>query len=213
MLCQFLLYGKVSQLPSNFNGTLESKSWVLSSKCLLQSCHLVNTTLWDCAPVLSFHSPVTQRSGLSASFLGRGVTSGDSAPLASSSRSSLFLLMVVRSTGDRGTAGESQQGQPLQVILSRFVLKVSLSDTRTHVTIFIYERGRIFLNEYNFWLFPSKKKKKVSHSYSFLPASAPASHTLPLHKHIHERTQAHTYTSTQKDRPLVQQVTILRLRG
>ena len=199
MLCQFLLYGKVAQLPSNFNGTLESKSWVLSSKCLLQSCHLVNTTLWDCAPVLSFHSPVTQRSGLSASFLGRGVTSGDSAPLASSSRSSLFLLMVVRSTGDRGTAGESQQGQPLQVIFSRFVLKVSLSDTRTHVTIFIYERGRIFLNEYNFWLFPSKKKKKfLIPIHFFLPLLLPLTHSLctntSMRAHKHTRTQARRKT-------------------
>lgn len=106
-----------------------------------------------------------------------------------------------REMGDRGTAGQSQQWQPLQVILPGFVLRVLFGGTSTHVAIFICERGRIFLNGCNFWLFPCREKKRVSHSYSFLPASS----TL-LYKHTHADTHKHphTCTHTQKGRPLVQ---------
>ena len=68
--------------PNDFNGTLESKSWVLSCNYLLQPPLLVNMSSWGCPPVLSFHSPVTERSDLSSSSLWG--TSGDLAPLASS---------------------------------------------------------------------------------------------------------------------------------
>lgn len=60
--------------------------------------------------------------------------------------------MGTRGTGGQG--GESQHRQSLQVTLSGFVVEVSSGDTSTHVAIFIWERGRVFLNGCNFWLFP-----------------------------------------------------------
>jgi hypothetical protein len=92
--------------------------------------------------------------------------------------------------GDRGTAGQSQQWQPLQVILPGFVLRVLFGDTSTHVAIFICERGRIFLNGCNFWLFPSRGRKRVFHSYS-LPHFFCINTPMHIHTNIH--TRAHTH--------------------
>ena len=98
-----------------------------------------------------------------------------------------------RGTEDRGAAGRSQQWQPLQVILPGFVLKVSFGDTSTHVAIFICERGRIFLNGCNFWLFPYKKKKKfLIPIHVFLPLLLPLPHfciNTPMHTHTHTARQ------------------------
>lgn len=55
--------------PNDFKATLGSKSRVLSSSYVLQPPHLVNMPLWGFPPVLSFHSLITEGSGLWSSSL------------------------------------------------------------------------------------------------------------------------------------------------
>lgn len=63
--------------------------------------------------------------------------------------------------GPRPGGRESQGTEPAGTVsLSGsfwIVLKVAFGDTSTYVAIFIGERGRVFLNGYNFCLFPLKR--------------------------------------------------------
>lgn len=126
---------------------------------------------------------------------------------------SLPALPLSGSSGSMGYGGQkSKERKPAESASSRtppgFVLKVLFGDTSFHITIFICERDRIFLNGCNFWLFPLKKKSSFLVISSCLCFSV--SGTLVLYKHTHAHThtpadpQTHTYT--QAGRPLVQQL-------
>ena len=187
----------------------------LSSGDQLQPPHLVNTALWGQPPMLC--SPVTERSDFWA-LPWRG-TSGDPDLLASGPLRNVIAPaapLLCQDAGDAehwlptplalppdhrlgtqgtGEQGESQQRPPLQVALPRFVLKVLFSHTSTHIAVFICERGRIFLSRCHFWLFHSKKR--ISHFYSFLPASASAINS-HMYTCVHPRTHTGSWTSVQQ---------------
>lgn len=158
-----------------------------------------------------------------------GDTSGNLAPLASGPSNGITLLLpppFARMLGEarhgcpfpqearahggpepRRARGESQQRQSLQGTRSGSVWKVAFGDTSTHVAIFIGERGRVFLNGCNFWLFPSKRNFSflfISPCLCFLHTSSVRTHTCTHGCARGPETHAHTHA--QKGGPLVQQL-------
>lgn len=96
----------------------------------------------------------------------------------------------------RRARGESQQRQSLQVTRSGSVWKVAFGDTSTHVAIFIGERGRVFLNGCNFWLFPSKR----NFSFLFLSPCLCFLHTSSVCTHGCARRPRNTRTCPHAER-------------
>lgn len=109
--------------------------------------------------------------------------------------------------GDRGTARTEPAVAASSSDSSQFVLRVLFGGTSTHVAIFICERGRIFFERMLIsGSFPAGRKR-VSHSYSFLPASSTLCINTPMQIHTNIHT-VHTHTERQT---LGSIATILRL--